>query len=119
MLSDSHLALGAYDIVERLREKGKSAAPPVAYRALSFLVENGFAHRIESMNAYVACCSPEADHHPAFLICTTCKSVEETSSEKARAALKPTIGARGFVIERSVLEILGTCPPCITENARG
>ena len=41
LLLKSHAPLGAYDILAELSASGFRAQPPVAYRALDFLVENG------------------------------------------------------------------------------
>ena len=62
MLLQEHRALGAYAILDRLRDAGFGSQPPVAYRALDFLVENGFVHKIERLNAFVACSHPGASH---------------------------------------------------------
>jgi Fur family zinc uptake transcriptional regulator len=42
-------ALGAYDILSSLNAEGLGSQPPIAYRALDFLVTNGFAHKIEKI----------------------------------------------------------------------
>jgi Fur family zinc uptake transcriptional regulator len=39
ILLQDHRALGAYDILDRLRAAGFGSQPPVAYRALDFLVD--------------------------------------------------------------------------------
>ena len=46
LLLESHNALGAYDLLEKLKADGLGSQPPVAYRALEFLVAHGFAHKI-------------------------------------------------------------------------
>jgi Fur family zinc uptake transcriptional regulator len=112
ILLESHAALGAYEVLERLRAEGRTAAPPVAYRALDFLTRNGFAHRIEKLNAFVACARPHAGDAPAFLICRSCRQVAETSGAAAAAALVPAAEAMGFRPERTVVEIEGLCPAC-------
>ncbi|RMD92342.1 MAG: transcriptional repressor, partial [Alphaproteobacteria bacterium] len=53
ILLESHRPLGAYDILARLRADGRPAQPPVAYRALDFLVAHGLAHRLHSLNAFL------------------------------------------------------------------
>jgi len=83
--------------------------PPVAYRALSFLVEAGLAHRVERLNAFVACARPGEDHAPAFLICSGCGLVAEDS---APDALAPSATAAGFQIDRATVEATGLCPAC-------
>jgi Fur family zinc uptake transcriptional regulator len=77
ILLQEHRALGAYDVLERLQQEGFGSQPPVAYRALDFLVKHGFAHKIERLNAFVACTVPDASHTPAFMICRSCETVAE------------------------------------------
>lgn len=112
ILLEAHRALGAYEILERLRADGQSAQPPVAYRALGFLVDNGLAHRIERLNAFVACLTPGADHDAAFLICRRCDRVAETPRDEGVGQLGAAAADAGFAIERTVVEALGLCPAC-------
>ncbi|WP_420585015.1 Fur family transcriptional regulator [Ruegeria sp.] len=116
MLVQEHRALGAYAILDRLREEGFGSQPPVAYRALDFLVQNGFVHKIERLNAFVACAHPGADHSPAFMICRKCDAVAEAHSAPAKGILRDAARAAGFEIERTVVEAEGICPDC-TEKA--
>ncbi|SEM70358.1 Fur family transcriptional regulator, zinc uptake regulator [Loktanella fryxellensis] len=109
ILLESHAALGAYDVLARLDAEGLGSKPPVAYRALGFLVDNGFAHRIEALNAFIACAHPGADHAPAFLICRACHTVAETEAE---APMGRMAAQNGFAIERTVMEAQGLCPAC-------
>lgn len=112
MLLQEHRALGAYAILDRLREAGFGSQPPVAYRALDFLVENGFAHKVERLNAFVACAHPGATHSPVFMICRSCDAVAETSSAIDNGTLGDAARAVGFEIERTVVEAEGLCPDC-------
>ncbi len=116
MLLQEHRALGAYAILDRLRDEGFGSQPPVAYRALDFLVENGFVHKIERLNAFVACAHPGATHSPVFMICRGCDAVAEASSAVDSGALGDTARAVGFEIERTVVEAEGLCSDC-TEKA--
>lgn len=116
MLLQEHRALGAYAILDRLRQEGFGSQPPVAYRALDFLVEHGFVHKIERLNAFVACAHPGANHSPAFMICRLCDAVAEAHSTPAKGALGDAARAAGFEIERTVVEAEGICPAC-TEKA--
>ncbi len=113
LLLQEHRALGAYTILDRLREGGFGSQPPVAYRALDFLVANGFAHKIERLNAFIACAHPSDTHMPAFMICRLCDAVAETQSSPARGALGDAARATGFRIERTVVEAEGVCPACV------
>ena len=112
ILLEEHRALGAYEILERLKTEGHAAQPPVAYRCLDFLVSHGFAHRIERLNAFIACVEPQENHFPAFLICRVCDSVAETTSAPSRGLLGNTAREAGFKIEQTIVEAIGICPDC-------
>lgn len=112
ILLAGHRALGAYEILDVLRSEGLGSQPPVAYRALEFLVTHGFAHRIEKLNAFIACACPGSDHAPAFLICRDCSAVAETASDLTAGRLGESARNAGFVIETAVVEAEGLCPSC-------
>jgi Fur family zinc uptake transcriptional regulator len=116
ILLEGHKALGAYDVLDVLRREGLGSQPPVAYRALDFLVVQGFAHRIEKLNAYIACAHPEEKHNPAFLICSNCDAVAETASRTVQDGLDETAAQAGFRIERTIFEAEGICPNCDTAS---
>ncbi len=109
ILLESHAAMGAYDVLGRLNAEGLGSKPPVAYRALGFLVEQGFVHRIERLNAFIACAYPGASHDPAFMICRTCGTVAEA---EATAVLAQSAAQSGFQVEQTVIEAEGLCPSC-------
>jgi len=110
ILLETHAAMGAYDVLARLDAEGFGSKPPIAYRALSFLVDQGFAHRIERLNAFVACAHPDVAHNPAFMICRSCGAVAEASG--AEGGLRDPAAAAGFQIEQTVIEAEGLCPIC-------
>ncbi len=112
ILLAEHRALGAYDLLAVLAEEGLGSQPPVAYRALDFLVKAGFAHKIEALNAYIACAHLGADHTPAFLICRSCRSVAEADTAPERGRLGDAARDAGFKIEHTVVEAQGLCPAC-------
>ncbi len=111
-----HRALGAYEILDLLREVGFGSQPPVAYRALDFLVAHGFVHKLERLNAFVACAHPGQTHSPAFMICRLCDTVAETQSAPTSGALGAAARAAGFRVERTVVEAEGVCPACATKT---
>ncbi|MGI9435490.1 MAG: Fur family transcriptional regulator [Geminicoccaceae bacterium] len=112
LLWEAHQPVRAYDILERLGSEGFGSQPPVVYRALDFLIEHGFAHKIECLNAYLACDCPGADHGAKFLICTGCNRVAEFDDQAIARALKKIAGGSGFEIGRATLEVEGLCPDC-------
>jgi len=112
ILLESHRAMGAYDVLERLAVDGYGKQPPVAYRALEFLVELGLVHRITRLNAFAACMHPGDAHSPAFLICRACNAVAEAKAAPVRAALDRAAAEIGFMVERASVEAVGLCPAC-------
>ena len=112
ILLEKHRAMGAYEVLDHLREEGLGSQPPVAYRALDFLVSNGLAHRIERLNAFIACVAPGESHAPTFLICRGCSSVAETPAWRAGRALRNVASEVGFEVERVAIEAEGLCPSC-------
>jgi Fur family transcriptional regulator, zinc uptake regulator len=102
--------LKAYDLIATFGEDGAPAKPPTVYRALEFLERLGFAHRIESLNAYVPCRLEGESHAAAFLICSCCGAAEEFEPDFApgRAAAQ----AKGYAVSSVTLEARGLCPAC-------
>lgn len=117
ILLERHGAMGAYEVLERLAEDGFGHQPPVAYRALDFLVEAGLVHRIRRINAFAACLHPGEDHHAAFLICRGCNAVAEIPAARLRAMMEAGAAETGFIIERVSLEAAGLCPECRASGA--
>ena len=112
ILLEAHRAMGAYEVLERLAADGYGKQPPVAYRALEFLVDLGLAHRITRLNAFAACMHPGAAHSPAFLICRMCNKIAEAAATAARTALEAEVAPGGFLVEYAAIEVVGLCPAC-------
>lgn len=112
ILLESHQALGAYDVLARLSEEGFGTQPPVAYRALEFLVDHGLAHRIRRLNAFAACMHPGEPHSPVFLICDQCDNVAEAPGRGVRDALDAAAERLDFQIARTNIEAVGLCATC-------
>ena len=104
--------IGAYDILERLRDHGKIAAPISVYRVLDFLIEQRFVHRLATINAYMACVTPEDPHAAQFLICNCCGSVYEISNPKIDEAVAEGANQIGFTVNYPLVEITGLCADC-------
>ena len=69
VLINSTKPKSAYQILEKIQKNSPSAKPTTVYRGLDFLCKHGFAHRIESNNAYVACANSSDCNSAQFLIC--------------------------------------------------
>jgi len=102
----------AYDLLDQLKSERPGAAPPTIYRALDFLLENHFIHRLETLNSFVSCIHPEHQHQGQFLICERCHSVTEIHDHKLIKALADAAAGQGFQASRQVLEIYGRCSAC-------
>lgn len=102
----------AYDLLDLLREKHGNAAPPTVYRALDFLLENHFIHKLESINAFVSCHHPAEAHQVPFLICDTCSSAQEVCDERVADLIEAQAMALGFSPQVQTLEVHGTCKRC-------
>ena len=108
----SHKPAGAYDILDALGKEHTGAAPPTVYRALAFLTQNGFVHRIESQNAYVGCPKPDADHTGQFLICRDCGQAAELNDKRIVALIAQSAEKNGFAADAPTIEIEGVCAAC-------
>lgn len=106
--------LSAYTILDRLRGDG-FRAPLQVYRALEKLLGFGLVHRLESINAFVACAHPHchAEGLIAFAICENCGQVDEFSDEVVRERLGAWSSAHGFKAEKTTIEIRGHCAACV------
>ena len=116
-------SLGKPPASGRLRDHGAARAGRTAagahhlYRALEFLCGNGFVHRIESRNAYLACVRPHFNDDPiVFLICERCGAVGEASSPEVASTLKAAARVAGFTPKSPVIEIGGICMHCVEQT---
>lgn len=113
LIAGEHKPIKAYDLLDLLREKHGNAAPPTVYRALDFLLENGFIHKLESINAYVSCHHPDEAHQVPFLICDICSSAQEVCDERVAALIEAQASALGFRPQAQTLEVHGICKRCL------
>ena len=115
--------LSAYDILDRARSDALKA-PVQVYRSLQKLESRGLVHRIEALNAFVACsdCAhpghdhrdeshAHAEHRPGFVICRDCGAVREFEDERLAGIAGEAAGA-DFSVELVSLEVYGHCAAC-------
>lgn len=112
IIASSETPLVAYDILAQLGKKLPNPKPPTAYRAIDFLTENGFIHRIESLNAFVICQTDHRHEGSQFLICDDCHKVTEAHLCHLPAPLSEKTKAEGFHMSRWNVELHGTCRDC-------
>jgi len=107
-MAETDGGMGAYDLLERL----KLTEPATIYRALEFLTEQGFIHKIESSNAFMLC-HHFGHHHPAqLLICDKCGSVNELHSDVLQQEFGTLAKKQGFQIKHQTIEAHGFCHKC-------
>lgn len=133
LVLEANKPIGAYDLITQLqqmrlsesdsqnpsskessskKQAPKNVAPPTVYRSLEFLLSEGLIHQLTSINAYVPCCHPRAQHTAAFLICEQCQRVQECSSLPVQEMMGFAEQDVGFVVARSVIELSGLCQAC-------
>jgi len=113
-LNAADAPLSAYDILDRLRADGLRA-PLQVYRALEKLIDQGLAHRLESLNAFVCCANAARDGGhgtAAFAICSKCGRVDEFSDAAVEKRLAGWAQSHGFVADQTTIELRGRCRDC-------
>ncbi|MBS0562421.1 MAG: transcriptional repressor [Proteobacteria bacterium] len=120
LILDTEAPTGAYEILARLRDTRRTAAPPTVYRALDFLLEQGLIHRVESLSAFVGCVAHGADlhdHGAQFLICRRCGQVTEIEDHALAHALADAARRAGFAVSKATIEAEGICRACAEAGA--
>jgi Fur family zinc uptake transcriptional regulator len=112
LVAESTIPVKAYDLLDRLKDGPGVAAPPTVYRALDFLLEHGFIHKLESVNSFVGCHHPGEAHQVPFLICDHCSSAIEICDERVAVLLNSQARDRGFKPAGQTLEVHGLCSQC-------
>lgn len=111
--------LSAYSILDLLRDVG-FRAPLQVYRALDRLTEHGLVHRLESLNAFMACGHLDCSTHPdaaLFTICDKCGMVAEINDRKTLDTLSGLAADSGFRVTKSTIELNGVCKDCDATTA--
>ena len=112
LILKNHGYVKAYDLLNDLKKNDASAKPPTVYRSLDFLMEHGFIHKIQSLNAFVGCSHPDEHEDCYFLICKECKNIEECCSNTVKKVLTSTSGKNNFSPNQVTLEITGISQDC-------
>lgn len=120
LMTEQPGAISAYDLLDLLRTSEPQAKPPTVYRALEFLLEQGFIHRVESNNSYVVCHHfDNPQHTSAMLICDRCGAVSEQHAQGVEAILEKLSRQSQFTLRHSVIEAHGLCETCTSvENCQ-
>ena len=114
LIWESHKAVKAYDLLDKLKLTLQAAKPATIYRALDFLLEQGLVHRVESLNAFVGCRCSGSQHEQLLLICKQCHEVEERTANLVMSALSQELKDASFIGHSKAIEIHGICNRCST-----
>lgn len=115
-IASTHASIGAYEILEKLAEKGTRLAPISVYRAIDALIDAGVIHRLESKNAYFACRRLDHDFEksgrPLVLACERCGTVAEVDSQGIFDTIDTIADQAQFKPRVRFVEVSGLCPKC-------
>ncbi|NLS13465.1 zinc uptake transcriptional repressor Zur [Vibrio sp. SM6] len=117
LICSNRKASSAYELLDQLKVSEPNAKPPTVYRALDFLLEQGFIHRVESTNSYIPCGSClNKSHFFQLLICDKCGDVVELQDESLISLLKKNAENHGFQLTNQVIETHGVCQACASDK---
>lgn len=111
----SHRPLGAYALMDLLQSHSDRdrVAPPTVYRALDFLLECGFIHKVHSLNAFIGRQNPtHSGDTEALFICSQCNHTEEVHSTSIQQAINLNASQHKFTVNAQIVEITGLCFNC-------
>ena len=112
IISSADVPITAYDVLDKLADHLNKPKPPTVYRALEFLSDHGFVHRIESLNAYKACEENHRHNGSQFMICTNCGRVEEIHMCHMPGSVRAEALKKNFTPDSWSLELKGLCSSC-------
>ncbi|GAA3540929.1 zinc uptake transcriptional repressor Zur [Zobellella aerophila] len=112
LLAEHKGAVSAYELLDRLKLLEPNAKPPTVYRALDFLLSQGFVHKVESLNAFLFCDHFAQQHPMQLLICDSCDLVIELHDEAINQAFNQQAEQHGFTITNQTIEAHGHCERC-------
>lgn len=108
--------VSAYELIDQLREK-VVLAPQTVYRALDRLIATGAAHRLETLNAFVACSHVRHEGRAIFAICESCGTVIEFDDHRAVDSLSAWAKKAAFSVREMTLELRGRCEACVASDS--
>ena len=118
VLRNQRCAMSAYDVLGELCQFNPKIASPTVYSALTALAEQRQIHRLESINAFVACQCDRHQQAPILSVCDDCDLVEESLATAVLAALSDVSKRSGFAQTHQEIELYGRCVACCDGAAR-
>ncbi|MCM8534270.1 MAG: transcriptional repressor [Lentisphaeraceae bacterium] len=110
-------ALSPYELADSYHNEFGTKMPVMSiYRILDFLESMKLAHKINSINKYLACSHILCSHQhntPQFLICRNCQKCDELYLKKPLLSeLQSEVQSSGFQLTTSYTEISCLCNEC-------
>ena len=112
VLRSSEAPMTAYQILGQLQKDEPDIAPPTVYRALTALTDQGRAHKLESLKAFVPCRCDHDKSLPVLTICSDCGLVDEHDGSSLLPKLASLIAPGNFAPQRHIVELHGQCGAC-------
>lgn len=106
----------AYDLIEKLRDRGERPTPATIYRTLDFLLHCGLAHRIASINAYVPCTCEHRDNSLLLFVCSQCRQAKEIDDPVLYGLMRSRLSELGMALEGNSIEMRGLCNRCAEQT---
>jgi Fur family zinc uptake transcriptional regulator len=105
--------LKAYDLMEILRDQGHRLTASTIYRILDFFLQGGLVHRVNTLNAFVACKGESQEHHgPLILVCPECETTMEINDPDLNEKIFSRLGVLGYTVKTGSIEMRAVCPNC-------
>jgi Fur family zinc uptake transcriptional regulator len=113
-LQQSGQPMSAYAILEKVKKFGIKSSP-IVYRALHTLIKNGSAHKINELNAFVACACTAGHRHDVSVltVCKGCKRVDELHDHAVIHHLTELRKLHVNLSKSAVVELPVTCENCV------
>ena len=113
LLCREQKAIGAYDLASAFGAvSGRRIAANTVYRALDFLVEQGFVAHLPNTRTYVARTLHDGAESSVFLVCTECGETTERQEPDIERAVRAAANTIGFVARARVIDVDGICKQC-------
>ena len=112
VLVESTKPMGAYDIIKALSTKKHQVKPATVYRAIDFWIYQGYVHKINSLNSYLACCHEHSHGHSFIFICEQCDETFELETTGLPANVLQLLKKNKASLSHSSTELYGNCQHC-------
>jgi Fur family zinc uptake transcriptional regulator len=102
----------AYELLDGIQETHPRTNAATVYRILGFLMENGLAHRLATVNGYIACTGATGNGYCVFAICGHCGRVSELEADGVRDRLASLVARVDCALDDGAAEIRVVCRDC-------